>query len=206
MILIRHGECQGNLENRFRGRKDYPLNETGRKQALELAGTLVRFNPLRIYSSPLKRARETAFPLEENLGIKVETIEGFNNISLSSWEGRLKKEIAREYPEEWHVWLNNPEELKLDGAETFRDVQERSYSALLSIARKHLGETIIVVSHRTTLKPLIARCLGLPEPYFWKFHIDTGSYSVMDFTEDRGFSLYQLNQIFHLSALNIEWA
>ena len=111
IILVRHGECQGNIENRFRGRKDYPLNERGRKQALELAKELKGACPQVIYSSPLKRALETAQPLAELLSIKVTPDEGFNNISLGKWEGRLKSEISVEYPEEWKTWLNNPEKL-----------------------------------------------------------------------------------------------
>ncbi|HPI98923.1 MAG TPA: histidine phosphatase family protein [Synergistales bacterium] len=206
IILVRHGECRGNLENRFRGRMDYPLNETGRKQADELAQALAKFRPARVYSSPLKRAMETAFPLCEELHTGIETREGFNNIALGDWEGKLKSEIAEKYPHEWKVWLSNPEKLELEGAETFRDVQDRSFEALRELAHAHPDDTIVVVSHRTTLKPLIARCLGLPEPYFWKFHVDTGSYSIIDFSESRGFSLYQLNQTLHLSDLNIEWA
>ncbi|MBN1333458.1 MAG: histidine phosphatase family protein [Synergistales bacterium] len=206
IILVRHGECKGNLENRFRGRLDYPLNETGRKQARELSQALVKYRPVSVYSSPLKRAMETAFPLCETLDIEIRTREGFNNIALGNWEGRLKSEIATEYPHEWNVWLTNPERLELEGAETFRNVQDRAYQALKALAVAHSGDTIVVVSHRTTLKPLIARCLEIPEPYFWKFHVDTGSYSIIDFSENRGFSLYQLNQTLHLSDLNIEWA
>jgi len=205
IILVRHGECSGNIENRFRGRLDYPLNETGLKQARELARALVEFRPARVYSSPLKRAMATASPLCEELGIEMETREGFNNIALGDWEGRLKSEIAIEYPHEWNVWLTDPERLHLEGAETFRDVQARAYEALQELTAAHSGDTIVVVSHRTTLKPLIARCLEMPEPYFWKFHVDTGSYSIIDFSVKRGFSLYQLNQTLHLSDLNIEW-
>ena len=205
IILVRHGECQGNIENRFRGRKDYPLNERGRKQALELASELKELIPEFIYSSPLKRAMETAAPLAEMLSVKIVPDEGLNNISLGNWEGRLKSTISREYPEDWQTWLNNPEKLRLDGAETFQSVQKRAFDSLCRIAEIHPYKTIVLVSHRTTLKPLIAASLAIPEPYFWKIHIDTASYSIMIHHKERGFCLYRLNETKHLSELNVEW-
>lgn len=205
IILIRHGESQGNIENRFRGRKDYPLNERGRKQALELTEKLSGFNPDIIYSSPLKRAMETAAPLAQRCSINIIVEEGFNNISLGNWEGRLKSEISREYPEEWQIWLNTPERLNLSGAETFESVQKRAFKSLLRISEEHSNKTIVVVSHRTTLKPLIAASLSIPEPYFWKIHVDTASYSILTHHIERGFCLYRLNDTNHISELNVEW-
>lgn len=205
IILVRHGECQGNLENRFRGRKDYPLNERGRKQAIELAAELESINPDAIYSSPLKRAMETAAPLARKLSMDVIGEEGINNIYLGKWEGRLKSEIAREFPEQWETWINTPEKLLLEDSEPFPSVQKRSLDSLARITEKHRGQTVVVVSHRTTLKPLVAGALSIPEPYFWKIHFDTASYSVLIHEKQRGFCLYRLNETKHLSELNVEW-
>lgn len=205
IILVRHGECQGNLENRFRGRKDYPLNERGRKQAIELAAELESINPDAIYSSPLKRAMETAEPLARKLSMDVIGEEGINNIYLGKWEGRLKSEIAREFPEQWKTWINTPERLLLEDSEPFPSVQKRSLDSLARITEEHRGQTVVVVSHRTTLKPLVAGALSIPEPYFWKIHFDTASYSILLHEKQRGFCLYRLNETKHLSELNVEW-
>lgn len=205
IIIARHGESRGNLENRFRGRRDFPLNERGLKQAEELAGALARYEPSMIFSSPLTRAVETANPLSRHLGIPVNTVEGFNNIYLAHWEGRLKSEIAQEEPEKWNTWITYPEKLDIPGGESFQSVQERSFQALEDIVREHPGETVVVLSHRTTIKPLLAACIGICEPYFWKVHVDTASFSIVHHSAQRGYCLFMLNQTCHLSELNIEW-
>lgn len=205
IILVRHGECQGNLENRFRGRKDYPLNERGKKQATELAEELENIHPDAIYSSPLKRAVETVEPLAQKLSMDIIREEGINNIYLGKWEGRLKSEISREFPEQWETWINTPEKLLLEDSEPFPSVQKRALDSLARITEDHRGQTVVVVSHRTTLKPLVAGVLCIPEPYFWKIHFDTASYSILVHEKKRGFCLYRLNETKHLSELNVEW-
>lgn len=206
IILARHGECQGNKEERFRGRVDYPLNERGLEQASDLGKALIALSPQYAYTSPLLRARQTASAIATSCSIeKVEILEGINNINFSSWEGRLKTNIALEYPSEWQMWLTYPEKLSLPGAETLADVQKRSIQTLNELVKRHKGETFVVVSHRTVLKPLIAACIHIPEPYFWKTHMDTASYSVLTHDEKRGYSLFSLNQTFHLKKVQTEW-
>ncbi len=205
IILVRHGECRGNIENRFRGRKDYPLNSTGLKQAEDLAENVSSLKPDKIISSPLTRAKQTARAIAEKLGNDFETLDGFNNISLGSWEGRLKTEIEMEFPDMWNTWMNYPEELKIDDGETLHQTQKRALDSLNQVVEENRGKTILIVSHRTTLKPLIAACIGINAPYFWKIHIDTASYSILDHNENTGYCLFQLNQTHFLKDLNIEW-
>lgn len=82
VILIRHGECEGNREGLFRGRTDFPLNETGRQQAKALGEALAAFSPSTVYSSPLSRATETARFIAERTGAGLEIRQGFNNMAL----------------------------------------------------------------------------------------------------------------------------
>src|SRR5665648_595504 len=194
IILVRHGECEGNIKGMFRGRTDFPLNERGLIQARDLARELKNFPLKHIYTSPLSRARQTAEAISQECGLEVRTEEQFNNIELGSWEGRFKKEIAKLYPKEWELWVNNPEELRVEDMETLYDVQKRTKACLDS-----------VVSHRAILKPLIAACLDIASPYFWKIHLDTASYSLLSYKENRGYCLIQLNQTKHLKEYVSEW-
>lgn len=206
ILLARHGECQGNREERFRGRIDYPLNERGLEQARDLGKAIIPFSPSAIYSSPLLRARQTASEIADACSKNEVMIhEGLNNIYFSSWEGRLKSEIAFEYSHEWNIWLTSPERLALPGAETLAEIQQRSFAALKELVVKHEGTTFVLVSHRTVLKPLIAACLGIPVPYFWKIHMDTASYSVLIYDPKRGYGLFCLNQTSHLKKVVTEW-
>ena len=205
IILVRHGECEGNIKGMFRGRTDFPLNERGFIQAQDLARELKIFPIKYIYSSPLVRARQTAKAIGEQCGVEVKVEEGFNNIELGSWEGRLKKEIAELYPKEWELWINNPEKLRVEDMKTLYDVQKRAKACLDNLVSRHNGETLTVVSHRAVLKPLIAACLNIASPYFWKIHLDTASYSLLSYKEGRGYCLIQLNQTKHLKEYVTEW-
>jgi len=199
ILLIRHGETAGNREGLFRGHKDFPLNENGIRQAKALAQELACRQIDAIYSSPLSRAMETARPLAEPRGLPVMEEPGFLDLHFGDWEGRSKEEVAQEQPELWKIWMSQPERLRREGAETLAEMQERSYGALQRLVGEQRGKTIAVVSHRAVLKALIARCLDIREPYFWKIHLDTASYSLLEHRLERGYALMLLNQTHHLA-------
>ncbi len=205
IILARHGECKGNREGLFRGRSDFPLNEIGLSQASELAREIKLFKPTKIFTSPLSRARQTADKISRECGIEAEEREGINNIELGPWEGKPKEYIAEKYPEQWQVWLNEPERLEVPGMEAIDQLQERVRKDLDKIVEQYYGQSIVIVSHRAVLKPLIASCLGINKPYFWRIHLDTASYSTIHFKKSRGFILVQLNQNKHLKEFISEW-
>ncbi len=205
IILVRHGECQGNREGLFRGRSDFPLNEQGLIQAKELALEMKQYNPFRIFTGPLSRTKQTALAISQECHIDIEMREGINNIELGPWEGQVKQVIAREYPEQWEIWLNEPEKLSVPGIETLEHVQKRARRELDKIVKEFSGKTVIIVSHRAVLKPLIASCLKISKPYFWRIHIDTAAYSILHYKKGLGYTLVQLNQNRHLTEFISEW-
>jgi broad specificity phosphatase PhoE len=201
IYLIRHGECSGNRENRVRGRADFPLNDNGLAQAEALASAMRDKGISHVYSSPLKRAFATAETISRICGCGSSYDDSFSNIMLGPWEGRLKSEIASSEPELWKTWINDPESLVLDGAETLDRVMERSLAGLERLIEKHRGETFAVVSHRGVLKPLLSGALGIAKPRFWRLHMDTGSYSILTHDDVHGFCLMGLNHSDHLKDL-----
>lgn len=198
-ILVRHGECTGNKEGLFRGRKDFPLTEKGLDQAKRLADALSSFKIDLIYSSPLSRATETARAIAERCGLSFETREGFVDMALGPWEGISEQKIAEEYPVEWTLWLHHPERLRLPQAETLSDVQRRGYSNIEHLAHLHTGKKIVIVTHRSVIKTTLAACLGIADPYFWRVHTDPGSYSKLEHRSERGYCLTLLNQTCHMA-------
>ncbi|MBD3286614.1 histidine phosphatase family protein [candidate division WOR-3 bacterium] len=198
IYLIRHGECRGNREGLFRGRYDFPLNETGKRQAASLARELADIELEAVYTSPLMRAYETALTLCKDRNIEPVITEVFNNIDLGSWEGRPKKGIAESFPREFRLWRTEPEKLKMKGAETLAQVQNRAVKALAARTHEHPGASFALVTHRAVIKPLIAGLLGIPEPYFWKLHPETASYSIIEYTNERGYALALFNQTKHI--------
>ncbi|NLI99519.1 histidine phosphatase family protein [bacterium] len=200
IYLIRHGECEGNREGLFRGRFNYPLNEQGIEQARSLATELMNVPLDAVYTSPLTRAYQTAEIVCQGRSIAPIIEEGFNNIYLGAWEGKPKSEVEKEQPHEFRLWRTEPEKLRMEGAETLDLVQKRAVSSLIRITGERRGGGFAVVTHRAVLKPLIAGLLGIPEPYFWKLTPETASYSIVEHTDERGFSLVLFNQTRHLKA------
>jgi len=198
VYLIRHGECRGNREGLFRGRHDFPLNEVGARQAASLASELADVSFDAVYTSPLKRAYDTALELCKDRNIEPRIEEGFNNIDLGPWEARPKTEIAESFPREFRLWRTEPEKLKLKGAETLSAVQNRAVKALAALTEEYPGANFAVVTHRAVLKPLIAGVLGIGEPYFWRLHPETASYSIVEYTHERGYALALFNQTKHI--------
>jgi len=202
ICLIRHGETQANRDGIFRGRGEVPLSPAGLKQAQELRAYFAPLGEQRVFSSPLQRATQTAtacFP-----GRAIELQELVNNLDLGRWAGRKKKEIAAEEPELWRRWLEEPERMVFPGGESLAAMKARArhFNRLLLEASE---ERIAVVSHRSVLKALLAESLGLGEKWFWKFHLDNASITVLLHDASRGFVLAKLNETAHLSATVFEW-
>lgn len=203
IYVIRHGECTGNKERRIRGHMDFPLNENGLAQARALAGSLKSKGIEKVYSGPLSRALKTAEIIARTLGIDYEIREGFNNICIGVWENRKKEELALEFPEMWETWLNNPDDLTIEGGETLEEVRKRSLTELAAVIKKHKGRTIAVVGHRGNIKPMLAGALGIARPAYWRLHVDTASYSMLTYDDVHGYCLMSLNYTDHLKGLPI---
>lgn len=198
LLLIRHGETRMNVQNIFRGRTDISLNENGVRQAGLLAAALAELPVRAVYSSPLSRARETAQPLAERLGLPVIPMDEFHNISLGDWEGRSKEDIRTGYPELWEQWIHSPETMIIPGGETLVQVRARARRGIESLLQRHLGEMAAVITHRSVLKAALATILNLERDYFWKFYLDNCSYSVVEHTPLVGFTIRRLNENCHL--------
>jgi len=161
LILIRHGETDWNVEGRYQGQADPGLNERGRQQAKQLAEMLAQNPPDLIYTSPLKRAYETASIIAQKLNIPVYVDPRLMEIHQGEWQTLLHTEIARRYPDLWEQWHTDPWNTKIPGGETLQEVQNRVYAAIDDILRKHPGKRIGIVAHRIPLALLKIRYQGI---------------------------------------------
>jgi len=199
VIIIRHGETEENRLDIFRGRLDVKLNQNGLRQALEVGRALKGKDMVKIYSSPLVRAMETAKAVAKEHKLEVEVAEGFNNINLGKWQGLPKEEVRKNYPELWEKWIYHTENLVIPGGESVGMVRDRAFTALRDLIKENRGKTFAVVSHRCVIKVLLTAVLNIKEKYFWKIYVDNASYSIVEHREDRGFTLTLLNEACHLS-------
>ncbi|MBN1755937.1 histidine phosphatase family protein [bacterium] len=198
LILVRHGETEWNRQGVFRGRTDLSLNENGFRQCQALAYELSTEGINAVYSGPLKRALQTAELLAEPHHIPVQIEEGLQNINLGEWQGLLKTEAAKKYPDQWQKWVEDTEHWQVQGAETLQDIRNRAIPAVHRITREHPDQVIALVTHRSVLKIIITTLLGLEKGGFWKVYLDNASYSILEYQEKNGFVLITLNRTCHL--------
>ena len=125
LFLIRHGESKGNKEQRFRGRADFELTENGIKQAHRIAEYIKTEKIEMIYTSPLKRAVQTAEIISNAVKTEYEISQALNNINLGVWEGKKKDYVEKHFKKEWNVWIREPEKLQIEGMESVSKMKKR---------------------------------------------------------------------------------
>jgi len=157
LVLWRHGQTQWNMEGRFQGQSDIPLDPVGEQQAERAARLLAALQPTAIYSSDLIRATATAAPLARLTGLTVIPDKDLRERYGGLWEGLTDVEIRTRYPVEHSQW--RPPE-----GETSMAVADRAGTAMERIADGlPPGTLAVVVSHGAALRLGAARVLGLPE-------------------------------------------
>lgn len=145
LLLVRHGETDWNAEGRLQGHTDRPLNETGRRQARELAERLSGERIDAIYASDLSRAKETAEIVGEHLGLTVVIDSDLREKNWGSWEGLTGDERV-------HV--------EFEGEST-EEHRARIVGAVKRIAERHPGQRIVVVTHGGSLRRIQAAAHGV---------------------------------------------
>ncbi|MBN2543754.1 histidine phosphatase family protein [bacterium] len=203
-ILVRHGETEWNKQGVFRGRKDLALNENGIQQAKALSQWLANEKIDAVFSSPLKRAIQTAEQIASPRNLEVKIEENFNNIELGEWQGEPKTGIKDKYPEEWNLWINDTENWKVKGSETLQDIRDRAIPAVQKLTEEYTGKTVVIVSHRSVLKLLITTLIGIESGGFWNVYLDNASYSILEYDPNSGFVLTLMNQTCYLEDKVIE--
>lgn len=157
IVLVRHGETDWNRERRFQGHADMPLNDTGRRQARELADALRDEGLSAVYTSPLRRASETAEIVADRLGLEAEELEALREIDVGDWQGLTVDEVKTRFPERADVawrwgWPNG---------ETHEELRARVLPALLGLDRQHPGGRILGVTHAGPIRVALAASAGL---------------------------------------------
>lgn len=131
IILVRHGQTEWNRVERFRGRADIPLNETGLAQA-EATGRRIAagWRPAAVYSSPLSRAVKTAMAVAGHFDLPVLTHAGLIDIDYGKWQGLTPDEARDRWPRILDAWYTAPDASHIPGGETLAALRTRAMEAL----------------------------------------------------------------------------
>lgn len=195
IYMVRHGETEWNAAHRMQGWSDIPLDEKGREQAYFAAKKFEHIPLDAIYTSPLKRAADTAAIIRGGRDIPLTWEKGLIEINLGRWDGHRPEEMDTLYPGQYDLWRTKPGEVHIDGGETFADVQNRAYAAFRRIVQKEKGKTVLLVSHMGCLSTILFRIAGYPLNDLWKHPIgncalcevdvdDGGAMKITEWAED----------------------
>jgi len=160
VILVRHGQSQGNAEGRFGGHTDTPLSSLGRKQAEATAKTLAAEKVNAIYSSDLRRAVETATPLAALTRAPLLRTDSLRERSVGVMEGLTFAEAAAQHPEQYQALLQRDFDHVLLGGESYRQMLDRAAARLDETIQKHRGGRVAIFTHTGTICILILHLMG----------------------------------------------
>jgi probable phosphoglycerate mutase len=202
VLLIRHGQSEGNAERRFGGHTATPLSPRGRRQAHATAHALKDDELTAIYSSDLARTVETAEPLAKLTGLQINSTNAFRERSVGVMEGLTFEDAAQQHPEQYAALLRRDFEHVLTGGESYRQLLDRAWQKLDEIIAQNQGGKIAVFSHTGTICILALHLMGaLDAPELKPVWIMSANCGVTRFElRDDGFvRVLTLNDTRHLS-------
>ena len=166
VVIWRHGQTEWNVEGRFQGQTDVPLDAVGRDQARRAARLLAALRPNAITASDLARAADTARELSALTGLSVALDKGLRETYAGTWQGLTDSEIREKFPEEFGAWKRD-HSVRRGGGELEIEVADRVVPAILRALEDIPPRgTLVVVSHGGSSRVAIGRLLGLP-PEHW---------------------------------------
>lgn len=178
--LVRHGTTLLNRANRYRGRRDVPLDAGGWQDAWSAANELQDVELEAIYSSPCRRARDTARVIADAAGLPtVVDMPAFLNLDYGVWEGLTSEEAALQDPVAYRKYQTYAPDAVCPQGESLARAAERMLLGLRTIALLHPGQTIGAVSHAAMLRLVIANVTDTPRED-WRHDLPNGSVCVFD--------------------------
>lgn len=162
IILIRHGQSEGNLKEEFHGQYNSDLTEKGHAQAECTAEFLDLYKIDRIYASDIRRAFNTAVHTAKRRGLDVTKVPGMREICAGKWEQMKFTDIAEKYPKEYNIWYSDIANAELPDGETVVQMAHRVKEAFDKISVENDGKTVLIATHATPIRALFCFFDGLP--------------------------------------------
>lgn len=193
LILVRHGESEGNLRRIMQGQLDLPLTEAGREQARLVAARIASMPVAAVYSSPLSRAFETARTIAAHHRLAVESVQGVQEGAWGEAQGMTWMEVTAR----WDVAGGRPLHEMIPGAETPESLRIRAAAAVDELLDRHTADLAVCVSHGGTIAQLVAHLIGMPEGQLPRLRTGNTAVTVIEGASDQAV-ITLLNDMCHL--------
>jgi probable phosphoglycerate mutase len=196
--LVRHGETEWNAAHRLCGRSDVPLSEAGCYQAQRLAERFKSIPFEALYSSPLRRAIQTAHPISRVIGLEPILDDRLVELNYGAWEGVTLGEIPKNDPETFRAWDLDPGQMAPPAGESGFEAQQRVVTFLDFLAAKHPRGHIVVVFHKTVCRLAICHILGIPTAEYRRLLVMGNAALNIIQSQGEGWQLVTYNDTSHL--------
>ena len=196
LILIRHGETIWNKEGRVQGLSDIELSDVGLNQARKLALSIQDLNIKAIYSSPVKRAYQTAQIINEIHNAPIFLEPGLVEMDQGDFEGLTFQELKTCEKDFLQRWMKDPAAVTMPNGESLAGLQKRAWSVVANIIDK--TEDALIVSHNFTIAAILCRIQNISLSQFRKVCVGTASKTVVSF-QNGSASIDVLNDRTHLN-------
>jgi probable phosphoglycerate mutase len=198
LLLLRHGQTEYSAQARYSGRADLLLTELGERQAAAAAARLAGMDGVAaVLSSPMLRAKRTAEPVADALGVPLQVHEGLIETDFGAWEGLTFAEASARDPELHSRWLTDTS-VAPPGGETMDAVHRRVRRVRDQLIAEHGAATVVVVSHVTPIKSLLRMALDSGPALLHRLHLDIASLSIAEFYPDGPATVRLVNDTSHL--------
>lgn len=201
IILCRHGESEGNREQRFGGHSPTPLTEHGRVQARAAAQQLKAAGIDAIYASDLVRAAETAAVIAEITRLSVRSTSALRERSVGQLTGLTFGEARARFPDAFAALLRMEMHACPPDGETYAQCRARASTFLEQVVAEHAGQRVLLVSHQLTVMQLIFHVLGIDEAQAATrllFQVDHCALHTLERAAHGGWKVVALNERTHL--------
>jgi broad specificity phosphatase PhoE len=199
VFLVRHGQTNSNTTGFFMGWSDEDLNEVGYAQAQALSSRLANLPISSIYTSPLRRAYNTATILAKPHQLELKVMNDLIEIQAGDWQGLHIDEIQQRWPGLWEQSRTDVSNVTMPNGESFGQVTERAVRAFDTIIEANHDGNIAMVSHEVVIKVIVAHVLGATNSIYRRFEIKNTSLSIIRIVDGKA-RLITLNATSHLEA------
>jgi len=179
VILVRHTTAEG--QGRFQGQNDVALSNAGRQELKALVEKCAAHPVQALYSSDLRRTRETVDALAGRFGLKVELCPELREIHFGEWEGLSWKQVVRRHPQLAQLWLERFPTQPVPGAEPFGAFQRRIAAAMRKLVAANQGKCVLLVTHAGVIRCVLGRAMGLPARNVFRLAQDPGAVNIIDY-------------------------
>jgi len=197
VLLVRHGQTESNITGFFMGWSSEDLSDLGYAQAQRLSSRLASLPIASVYTSPLKRAYNTALILAKPHNLEPKVLDDLIEIRLGDWQGLHRDEISQKWPELWQQSRIDPSEVTLPNGESFQQVTDRAVRAFEMIVADNQDKQAVMVTHEVVIRVLVAHVLGTSNSIYRRFEVGNASLSIIRVSDGKA-RLVTLNDSSHL--------